>query len=291
MGMTTTAPAFLPQGAKIGNFEIDTFLGNGACATIYRAKSRVTGKHAVVKIFAEHYSSHSFYSMILLSEVDRAVRATHPNVISLLESGFADGQLYMAMDLVDGQTLWDRMARGKIKAYDIFEYGAHIAAGLDWMEKELGHFHRDIKPANIMISDGKAILIDLDFDTLRIMGNDDNMVWGTPEYLAPELMQAGRPANRACDIYALGCSMYHALTGKPPFWHQRTKDSTPQEVAELHQTGTLKLPSMAVPGLPRRAEVALTSCMARRPSQRPASYAELIEQFRAAQLDCMAMDV
>jgi serine/threonine protein kinase len=290
--MSTTVPAFLAKGAKVGSFEIDTFLGGGACAKIYRATSSLSGRKTVIKIFDEHFSSHAFYSMIMLSEVDRASNATSPYVANVLEAGFAQGKLYMAMDLVEGETLWDFILRyRRLKAYDVLDYGVDIASGLDWMERELHHLHKDIKPSNIMISKGRAILIDLDFDTLKISGSDENMVWGTPEYLAPELLRQTHKPDRRSDMYALGCTLYHALTGQPPFWHLRTKDSTPQEIANLHVTGEIKAPSVLVPGLPKKAESVLLACLARRPSQRPATYVELIERFREAQNECMVMEI
>ncbi len=276
----------------MGSFDIDTFLGGGACAKIYRATSSISGRKTVIKIFDEHFSSNPFYSMIMLSEVGQASRATSPHVANVLEAGFYKGKLYMAMDLVEGETLWDFIQRyRRLKAYDVLDYAIDIASGLEWMEQELGHLHKDIKPSNIMISKGRAILIDLDFDTLKISGSDENMIWGTPEYLAPELLRQTHKPTRRSDMYALGCTLYHALTGQPPFWHLRSKETTPQQVAGFHVTGELKAPSLLVPGLPKRAEHALLSCLARRPAQRPATYAELIEKFREAQNDCMVMEI
>ncbi len=197
-------------------------------------------------------------------EAQTAQRLEHPGIVRVLEAGQAGDITFMAMTLVEGQTLADRLAQsGPLDEAAAADIAWQVADALDYAHRQ-GVIHRDVKPSNILLTgDGRAMLTDfgvarvLDDVTLTRTGH----AVGTPAYMAPEQAMAGKTVDARADLYALGVVLYHMVTGRPPF-----QGSTPQ-VLHAHVYTPPPAPS-AVTRVSRAMEELILQAMAKDISRR-----------------------
>ena len=160
------------------------------------------------------------------AEMRTLARLDHPSLVTVYDAGDADGQPYLVMQLIEGDTLADELRRGPIGPERTARYGAALADALAYVHAQ-GFVHRDVKPANVLIAgDGRVHLADFGIarlvDSAHVTRTGD--VLGTPAYFAPEQV-SGEPVGSAADVYALGLMLLECLTG------QRAFEGTPMEVA------------------------------------------------------------
>jgi len=211
-------------------------------------------------------------------EARAAARLSHPAIVSILDFGDHDGTLFYVMEYVDGTNLADwlatnqRMAHGQvIKVADI------IATALDAVWRESSLIHCDIKPGNILLgTDGAVKLTDLGL--ARIAGSaatreSSTCIEGTPTYIAPEQIEGVEPDCRT-DIYSLGLTLYHLLTGSPPF-EGRSLDAT----LDAQQMDYLPDPCDILPRLPVSYGWLLAKMTAKNPANRPPSWADVLKDI------------
>jgi eukaryotic-like serine/threonine-protein kinase len=195
--------AELASGAVLGPYRIESKLGEGGMGQVYRAVDTRLGRAVAIKIAHEEFSSRFEREARVISSLN------HPNICTVYDVG----PNYLVMELVEGETLAERLKEGPLPLEMVGRYGAQIAAALaDAHEK--GIVHRDLKPGNIMIA--KSGVKVLDFGLAK-SGRDEtitasHMVMGTPAYMSPEQRQ-GQPADARSDIYSFGCVLYEMLTG------------------------------------------------------------------------------
>ena len=177
----------------------------------------------------------------------------HPNIVGALDAGFQDGRLYFAMEYVPGTDLATHLLdRGALPIETACRYAAQLAEGLQHISS-LGLVHRDVKPGNILVTeDGSTVkLVDLglarfDHPDWEIEGSDltqVGMMIGTPDYVSPEQIRDSRAADIRSDLYSLGCTLYHMLTGRVPFagpdvrdklYLQQASDPIPLRICSRH---------------------------------------------------------
>ena len=213
-------------GQRLGPYAIEGLVGRGTSAVVYRA---LNAEETVValKVFMP---SPSGEAEILLARFEReaqtAARLKHPNIVPVLDTGQVDGCAYMAMPLIKGETLEERIKKtSRFDELTVTEIGWQIADALNYAY-ENGVIHRDVKPSNIMLTpDGHALLTDfgvahaLDTPGLTQAGQ----IVGTPAYMAPEQALYGRQVEGRSDLYSLGVVLFKMITGQLPF-----RGSTPQ---------------------------------------------------------------
>ena len=207
-----TAAAPLAAGARLGPYRIDDKLGAGGMGDVFRAVDTRLGRAVAIKITQERFSA----------RFEREARAiaslNHPNICTLHDVG----PNYLVMELVDGETLADRLKSAAVPVNTALQYAAQLAAALVEAHTK-GIVHRDLKPGNIMI--GKTGVKVLDFGLASLEGDQtltaERTVMGTPAYMAPE-QREGKPADARTDIYAFGRVLYEMLTGERPA-HPRTR--------------------------------------------------------------------
>ncbi len=212
------------QGAKskqaIAGYEIVEKIGQGAMGAVYKARQVSMDRLIALKVLAPSLSKDRRFIDRFLTEARAAAQLNHPNIIQGIDVGKAGKYYYFAMEYVDGTTLTDRMkADGPVPEAEAVSITSQVAAALDTAAR-YGIVHRDIKPDNVMITtEGEAKLCDLGL-AKRGKYRDpaaEGTTIGTPHYISPEQSRGEVDVDIRSDIYSLGATLYHMLTGQPPF--------------------------------------------------------------------------
>ncbi|MSO21609.1 MAG: PEGA domain-containing protein [Acidobacteria bacterium] len=204
---------------KIGRYIIEGELGRGAMGQVYRAHDPNIGRRLAIKTIPFDSGNPEMRGRFQ-REAQAAGRLAHPNIVTIFDAGEEQGVLYIAMELVEGQSLSEVLASGPVNFAQAISIGQQIAAGLAHAHGQ-GIVHRDIKPANIMIAAGVAgsVVKIMDFGVARLASSGftaTGQMLGTPAYLPPEVIR-GEPADSRSDIFSLGIVLYECLTGVRPF--------------------------------------------------------------------------
>jgi len=204
-------------GRVIGGCRIEGTIGSGGMGAVYRARHLGLDKPVAVKILPPHFAR----SQEMIDRFQREARAVakleHPHIVGVLNVGFEAGLHFIVMPVVDGASLTDRLGKGAIPAAEAMRLTRGIAEGLAEAHRH-GIVHRDVKPDNILVSGSGAAKL-IDFGLARegeVSGlTEAGQLLGTPHYMSPEQCR-GETADARSDIYALGATLYHALTGRLP---------------------------------------------------------------------------
>ena len=207
------------EGAHIAGCRIETVAGRGGMGIVYRATQLSLGRPVALKLIAPEHAADSDFRERFQRESRMAAAIDHPNVIPVYEAGEEDGRLYLVMRWVAGTDL-HRLLReqGRLEPDRAAAIVCQVAGALD-AAHAAGLVHRDVKPANVLLSGEHAYLAD--FGLTRFAGADTQLTTaghflGTVDYMAPEQFHPG-PNDARADVYALGCVLFAALTGAPPF--------------------------------------------------------------------------
>jgi eukaryotic-like serine/threonine-protein kinase len=201
-------------GTKLGTYEVKSLLGKGGMGEVYRARDTRLKRDVAIKILPEEFSRDAHRVSRFQREAEVLASLNHPNIATIYDLQEANGSRFLILELVEGETLADRIARGPIPVDEAMTISKQIVEALD-AAHERGIVHRDLKPGNIMIA--KSGVKVLDFGLAR-SGQDEtvltesHIVMGTPAYMAPE-QREGKPADARTDIYSFGCVLYEMLTG------------------------------------------------------------------------------
>ena len=214
----------MPAPAKYGSMLILRKLNEGARSTIYEGQDRVLGKNIALKVMKVREGDAAARQEVI-DEARSLMMLNHPNIVKVHAIDTHTGtQPCFIMELMEGGSLKDTMDRqGQIDQMLAMQVAKDVTRGLSGAAKH-GLFHLDVKPANIMFdAKGKAKLLDFGYalfgiDTMVARGE----IPGTPYYVSPELVEQSPPDIR-CDMYSLGCTLYHGLTGEPPFTGESVK--------------------------------------------------------------------
>jgi serine/threonine-protein kinase len=254
-----------------GRYVLDEPIGAGGYCEVWRATDTVLTRQVAVKLLHAGYASQGEALARFKAEARHAGALSHENIARVYDYGEpADGQSYLVMELVDGPSLADVLARGPLGARPTMDTVAQVAAGLQ-AAHTAGLIHRDIKPANILFTSGGSVRI-TDFGIAHAVGStpvtSTGMVMGTPGYIAPERV-SGAQAGPASDLYALGVVAYECLAGSQPF------AGGALDVAIAHRDRPLPPLPVSVP-----AEVAafVMTLTAKDPAWRPASAGAAADQ-------------
>jgi len=271
--------AELQTGSEFAGCRIEGVLGRGGMGVIYRATELRLGRPVALKLIATEQASDPDVRERFEREARMTASIEHPNVVPVYGAGEEDGHLYLVMRFVPGTDLHHLLrSEGRLAPARAASIVAQVADALD-AAHAAGLVHRDVKPANILIGGDHAYLSD--FGITRVQTSDtritDSGNWiGTVDFMAPEHLR-GEPTDARADVYALGCVLYTALTGEPPFRRQTVPATI---TAHLHEPPPR--PSLAVPGLPEAFDSVIARALAKDPSQRYPSAGDLGRAARAA---------
>ncbi|HZU95982.1 MAG TPA: serine/threonine-protein kinase [Planctomycetota bacterium] len=211
-----------PEECPIYGYEILAELGKGAMGVVYKARHIFTDRLTALKILPLKLARDSHYLERFKREAIAAMRLQHDNVVRAYDFGGSEEYYYLALEFVEGETLEKRLEReGRIQESVALDVTRQIASALDEASRQ-EIVHRDVKPENIMVTkDGVAKLCD--FGIVKLLDRDEGAVTvagttvGTPFYIAPEQARGEEDLDTRTDLYALGITLFHLVTGRVPF--------------------------------------------------------------------------
>ena len=206
-------------GKTISHYRILEKLGAGGMGVVYKAQDTKLDRFAALKFLPPHLSQAEEEKQRFIHEAKTASALNHPNIATIYEIDEADGQMFIAMEYIEGKSLQEIVgARHVLPLPDIIDYAIQITEGLQAAHKK-GIIHRDIKPANILINDDGVLKI-VDFGLAKLAGSTlltkEGTTLGTVAYMSPEQAQGAKVDHRT-DIWALGSVLYEMITGRQPF--------------------------------------------------------------------------
>jgi serine/threonine-protein kinase len=224
-------------GMRLGSYEVLALLGAGGMGEVYRARDLNLGRHVAIKIVQPRFVHDPEHLERFRREAYSLASLTHPHVAAIYELDEANGVLFLAMELVEGETLEDRLASGAVPLQESLRVGVQIAAALE-AAHDKGIVHRDLKPANVKITPDGVIKV-LDFGLAKILDDSGQasllshspteatnrgMILGTVGYMSPEQAR-GKTVDRRADIWSFGCVLFRMLTGERPFRGDTVSDT------------------------------------------------------------------
>ena len=257
---------------RLRQFELRSFIASGGMGVVYRAFDLVLEREVALKVMKaellhDQQALDSFYR-----EARACASLNHTNIIHIYTFDEAEGQKYLVMELADQGSLDGRIdLYQRLSELEVLDIGIKMASALDMALKH-GFLHRDIKPGNILFnSDNEPKLVDFGLARKAEAEHDpEEGAWGTPYYVAPEKIKR-EPETFLSDMYSLGGTLYHALTGHVPF-----EAPTVEDLVMAHVNVPLTPPNQVVPEISQAGSDTLLRAMAKHPADRFQSYDEFI---------------
>jgi CheY-like chemotaxis protein/predicted Ser/Thr protein kinase len=271
--------ADLRVGTEFAGYDLDEIVGRGGMGVVYRARHKHLERTVALKLLVANLAEGATFRERFVRESRIAASLQHPSIVTVYDAGEADGLLYLAMQYIDGADLARLLEQeGALEPGRALAMLGQVADALDTAHAR-GLVHRDVKPANVLIDSSRAYLTD--FGLSRMLSSksaltQDGQLVGTIDYIAPEQI-AGDPVDARADVYALGCMLYHALTGSVPY----ERDSQVGLIYAHLQDPPPSLVARA-PQLPSSLDAVLAQAMAKRRDDRFGSCTALIEAARLA---------
>ncbi len=290
----------LAVGTKLGPYEIHSPLGAGGMGEVYRARDTRLGRDVAVKVLPQHLSSDPDLKARFEREARASSALSDPHICHLYDIGSQDGADYLVMELLEGESLADRLQKGPLPLRQALQYGIEIAEALDKAHKN-GIVHRDLKPGNVMLTKSGAKLLDFGLakPMLAVIGavrssvsgkltpstptmsiaalssppaelTQRGMVVGTFQYMAPEVLQ-GQEADARSDIFALGAMLYEMVSGKRAF-------AGKSQLSVM--TAILEKEPQPMVQAPPTLEHVVRTCLAKDPSERLQTALEVARELR-----------
>jgi serine/threonine protein kinase len=267
-------PVMLP--VMLRNFELRTIIASGGMGTVYTAQDVKLEREVALKMMKREMAADPAIMQAFYREARAGASLNHTNIIHIYSFDEFDGQPYLVMELANDGSLDSRIeTEQRVPELDVLNVGIKIASALS---AALQHklLHRDIKPGNILYnSDGEPKLID--FGLVRAAEDDswEKEIWGTIYYVAPEKLER-KGEDFHSDMYSLGGTLYHAMTGHVPF------EGTVDEVVSAHVHTALTPPNLVATDISQLSSNALARAMAKHPAERFETYDEFIMALESA---------
>ncbi len=264
------------QTGNLGAFKLISKIAQGAVGAVYKARQLSLDRIVAVKVLPRSLARDEQYVARFLREAKAAASLSHPNIVGAVDAGEAGGFHYFAMEYVEGESLGVLLRREKtLPENRALEIAIQMAYALECAHKH-GMVHRDVKPDNILIdAEGTAKLADLGL--AKHVSDEANRltqagtVMGTPHYIAPEQARGDAEVDIRADIYSLGATLYHMVTGETPF-----SGSTPTVVSTKHLLEEAQPAHERNPEVSERTSRVIQKMMAKDPEARYATPTELV---------------
>jgi tRNA A-37 threonylcarbamoyl transferase component Bud32 len=266
--------------SDVGGYEITGRQGVGGMSLVFQAVDKTLGRKVAIKLLNESYSTDAKRIEEFEKEAKITAAISHPHVVRVYTVGQAYGRYFIAMELVEGESLEQRMAKsGKLGEEMVTRLAIEVVEGLK-SAHEAGLIHRDMKPGNILLdTNGRAKIVDFGLALVTSGGKAiAEEIWATPFYVPPETLKLQEEDLRS-DIYALAASLYHALAGEPPF------------TTETKSTSELLRIKAEIPKLAKKAKgvsdpmcAIIDKAMAYEAGERFQSYDQLLKALKQLEL-------
>ena len=266
----------LQSGQTISHYRIIEKLGEGGMGIVFKAEDCNLGRMVALKFLAPHAMEDHDSQARFLREAKAAAALDHPNVCTVYEIGEAEGRVFLAMALVEGDRVSDRIAKRPLEVREALDVAIQTAQGLQ-AAHEKGIVHRDIKSSNLMINrQGQVKIMDFGIALLadRTRLTHSAMIVGTPGYLSPEQAQR-RHADPRSDIWSLGIVIYEMVTGRQPFQADRDEAVIHSIIYDAHEPVTALRA-----GIPMELDRIIAKALAKNPDDRYQHADELLVDLR-----------
>ena len=264
---------------QIPGYQIIRKLGAGAMATVFLARQLSLDRLVAIKVLPKKYSSNPSFIERFYKEGRAAAKLSHNNIVAAYDVNQAGEHNYFVMEYVDGDTVYDRIvARKRLPERESLEIIRQVASALQHAH-EMGFIHRDIKPKNIMMTTaGVAKLADLGLaraiSDKEAAEAESGRAYGTPYYISPEQIRGAVDIGPAADLYGLGATFYHMVTGKVPF-----EGTTPSQVMHKHLKQPLVPPDHVIPQISGGTALVIETMLKKDPRERYARAADLVRDL------------
>jgi serine/threonine-protein kinase len=262
---------------QLRQFELRSKIASGGHGKVYRAFDTVLERLVAIKLMRKELENDPVALEAFYREARACASLNHTNIIHIYAFDELEGQRYLVMELADRGSLDTRIEKQtRLRELEVLDIGYKIASALDMALKH-NLLHRDIKPGNILFNaDGEPKLIDFGLArSAEVEVESTSVTEGTPYYVAPEKIKRERETFLS-DMYSLGCTLYHALTGHVPF-----EAPSVEELVAAHVNTPLTAPNAVLPEITQPTSDALSKVLAKNPADRFMSYDEF----------CMALEV
>lgn len=264
---------------RIPGFRIIRKLGAGAMATVFLAKQLSLDRHVAIKVLPKRFSANEKFIARFIKEGRAAAQLNHPNIVQAYDVGHAGQHHYFVMEYVDGRTVYALIVKSKrIGEADAIQQVLGVAHALQHAH-ERGFIHRDIKPKNIMINNQGVVKL-ADLGLARAVTDKEaaeaeaGRAYGTPYYISPEQIRGAKVIGPGADIYGLGATFYHMVTGRVPY-----EGKNPSEVMHKHLKTPLKPPDHVNPAVSAHVAEVIEMMMAKTVESRYQRASDLIEDL------------
>ena len=266
---------------QIPGYQMLSKLGAGAMATVYKAKQLSLDRVVAIKVLPQKHNNDPNFIQRFYDEGKAAAKLNHPNIVGAYDVGQAGEYHYFVMEFVDGRTVYDDISsKGAYSEEEALRITIDVAKALSHAHDQ-GFIHRDVKPKNIMIThDGTVKLADMGLaravSDREAAEAEQGKAYGTPYYISPEQIRGEIEIDFRADIYALGATMYHMVTGNVPY-----EGPNPSAVMRKHLSHDLEPPDHVNPKLSSGISEIIEVCMGKAPNERYGTTHDLLEDLRA----------
>ncbi len=266
---------------QIPGYKILGKIGAGAMAVVYKARQLSLNRIVAIKVLPQRFTENPEYVERFYKEGQAAGKLNHPNIVQAVDVGEAGGYHYFVMEYVEGKTLYDDLSKGKVFAeQEALDIVIQVAEALRHAHS-VGLIHRDVKPKNIMINkDGVVKLADMglarETTDIEAAKTEKGKAYGTPYYIAPEQIRGEMDIDERADIYGLGATFYHLVTGRVPYMAE-----DPVEVMKKHLREQLIPPDHINTSLSAGVSEVIEVMMAKNKAERYSNVDELLVDLKA----------
>ncbi|MBN1864601.1 MAG: protein kinase [Victivallales bacterium] len=269
----------LEKDSVYGDFKLLERLGSGASGEVWLAHQQSMDRKVALKVLCPKLSSDKSFTERFMKEAKNSAKLSHPNIVTAFYAGLDKGMYYLAISYVNGDTIASRLEKDEVyDEKDALKIIRAIASALQYAWEEFQIIHRDIKPANIII-DKKGTPMLLDLGISKSTKEDSSLtmtgtVVGTPYYMSPEQAIADKDMDFRSDIYSLGTTLYHMLTGNVPYYA-----TTAMAIIMKHINDSFESPRMRNPKITTQCTKLIEIMMAKKKVERQQSWQTLLKDI------------
>jgi tRNA A-37 threonylcarbamoyl transferase component Bud32 len=264
-------------GQTVGPYRIMEQLGQGGMATVFKAYHAALDRYVAIKVLHPAFREDPSFAARFTREARVVAKLEHPHIVPIYDYSEYEGQPYLVMKFIEGETLKSRLARNPLSAEEAMHVIQAVGEALSYAHGK-GILHRDIKPSNVLLTaDGGIYLADFGLARIAQSGEStlsSDMLLGTPHYISPEQAQGVKNLDAGTDIYSLGVVMYELAVGRVPF-----NADTPFSIIHDHIFTPLPMPRAINPKVPPSVERVLLKALAKDRKDRYADVDSLVKAF------------